>query len=349
MRVETSVIQWNIRGVRNKKQEIIHLLKQNKATVSALQETLMPVNRLHKIPGYSLIARDGVYNRRQHGGVAMYIHADLLFKVLPLSSPLQAVAATIQLKKKLITICNVYNSRSHNLTETLLTQLFAEIPKPCIILGDFNAYSPRWGCASSDTRGRIIESFLDRNDLVVMNNGAPTHPNNSTDSTIDLTFCSPTIAQDFDWNTIPFLHDSDHFPIVLSTQLEEPDPTPIRLIKKANWDIYESSAAWDNLPEDITSNGEALQILYDRINFACDEAIPSTIPTKFFPKPWWTAELTQSKNRRERFYIIYRRKRSLQSAINWRKARAEHKNLVRKCKEKSWLEYISDFNDTACI
>ena len=344
MITKTSILQWNIRGVHNKKQEIIQLIDQCKASVIALQETLMPANRLHKIPGYSVIGKDGVHNFRQHGGVAIYIHSDIPFEEIALTSPLQAVAATIQLRNRL-TLCNVYNSRSHNLSANLLNQLYSELPKPCIILGDFNAYSPLWGCASSDTRGNIIASFLENSNLVLLNNGAPTHPNQTADTAIDLTFSSPEISEDFEWNTIPSVFDSDHFPITLSTELTEPNPFQIRLLKKANWDIYKGSSAWNNLPQELGSNEEVLQNLYDRINTACDDAIPKTTPSKFFPKPWWTPELTESRNRRERFYKIHRRKRTPQDAINWRRARAQHKNLVRQCKEKSWREYISDFNE----
>ena len=77
MRLKTSIVQWNIRGVHNKKQEIIHIVEQNQASIIALQETLMRINRLHKIPSYSVIVKDSVHNRRQHCGVALYIHADV--------------------------------------------------------------------------------------------------------------------------------------------------------------------------------------------------------------------------------------------------------------------------------
>ena len=344
MRLKTSIVQWNIRGVHNKKQEIIHILEQNQASIVALQETLMPIDRLHKIPNYSVFAKDGVHNRRQHGGVALYIRNDVPKKEITLTTSLQAVAATVQLKKQ-FTICNIYNSRSHTLTANLLHQLYSELPKPCIIVGDFNAYSPLWGCASTDARGRAVETFINTSDLILMNNGTPTHPNINNDSAIDLSLCSPAISLDFEWNVIPSLYDSDHFPITLTTEITEPDPSPIRLIKKADWNLFHASQAWNNLPQELPTNDETLKIFYERMNTACNEAIPQTVPSKFFPKPWWTPELTLTRSRRERFYQIYRRTRNLQAGIRWRKARAEHKNLVRLSKEKSWKEYISEFNE----
>ena len=61
---------------RNMEQEneLIHLLNQHKARIIAIQETTMTTNYLYKIPKYTLIAKDGTLNHRNHGGVAMYIN-----------------------------------------------------------------------------------------------------------------------------------------------------------------------------------------------------------------------------------------------------------------------------------
>ena len=141
MPTASTIVQWNICGVRNKKPELIHLASQFKTDIIALQETLMPAQFLHEIPGYSVIGIDGTYNRRNHGGVALYIHQNIPFSPIPLTTQIQAVAATIQLKTK-FTICNIYNSRSHQLSLNDLKQLYNQLPQPCMLLGDFNAYHP---------------------------------------------------------------------------------------------------------------------------------------------------------------------------------------------------------------
>ena len=145
----------------------------------------------------------------------MYIHEDIPQTVVHLNTELQAIAATVHLKSKL-TICNVYNSRNHSLTVNSLNQLYDQLPQPCLILGDFNAYSPTWGCNNLDARGRNIETFIDEANLILLNNGAPTHPNNTNDTAIDLSLSSPIISQDFEWNPIlssrqrPLPNYSDH-------------------------------------------------------------------------------------------------------------------------------------------
>ena len=348
MNFTTSVIQWNIRGIKNKKDELTQLMSTYKASVVALQETLMPTEYLHKIANYSVLGKDGTHNRRSHGGVALYIHTDVHYSPIFLSTTLQAVAATVQLKSR-VTICNIYNSRSHQFSLTDLQHLYNQLPQPCILLGDFNAYHPLWGCSSVDARGQILESFISGSDLIVMNNGAPTHPNTLTDSAIDLSLCSPLVSEDFEWNTLPSVLDSDHFPIILTTHTSFPHPSPIRVMGKADWFAYETSEAWESLPQAIVHNEEALEDLYNRINRACDEAIPTTTPSKFFPKPFWTPDLKRSRAVRERLYQKYRRSPTLSNHIRWKQARAMHKNNVRKHKEREWSEFTSNLNDDVPI
>ena len=117
-----TILQWNIQGVKNKKPEITNLINQFNAQVLALQETLMPVKFLHKIPGYTVMGCDGTHNRRNHGGVAIYIHQDTPFSNITLSTSIQAVAATIHLKRK-FTICNIYSYCEYQNQEALLTTL----------------------------------------------------------------------------------------------------------------------------------------------------------------------------------------------------------------------------------
>ena len=308
----------------------------------------MSKNYLYKFKNYECYAKDGTFNNRWNGGVALYINESIPQREITLQTPLQAIAVTVQLKSK-ITICCIYNSRSMAFSSILLQNLYNQLPQPCLILGDLNGYSPLWGCIQADPRGNMIENFINHCDLAILNNGAPTHPNPINDTAIDLSLCSPTILEEFDWNTIPSVLDSDHYPILLSTEINEPDPSPIRQIKKADWTTFTNSTAWNNFPQDNLSNEDLLQDLYNRINLACDEAIPYTVPSKFYPKPFWTPELTRTRHIRETLYQRYRRNRTIQNKIDWHRARAIHKNKVQIQKEASWKDYISDFDETMPI
>ena len=64
-------------------------------------------------------------------------------------------------------------------------------------------------------------------------------------------------------------------------------------IRKANWDIYETSDAWLQMPPLHLSNNDLVEDLYDQIRTATNEAIPQTAHSKFYPRPWWGPELQQ--------------------------------------------------------
>ena len=312
--IGTSIIQWNIQGLSNKKQEILQVIHEHKASILALQETQLKTEFLPKIPDFNVINKEGPSGARQHGGVAMYIHRSVPFDPVDLDTPFQAVAATVHLKTRL-TLCNIYCPPSQLLNPNELLQLFNQLPQPCLLIGDFNAYSTRWGCNTTNTRGRNMESFLENSELELLNNGAPTHPNRVQDTAIDLSLCSPQLLADFEWNTLPTVLDSDHFPIVISTHIDEPNPEPVRIMRKADWMLYRNSTIWENIPENFTDNISMLEDLYSRINSAANEAIPTSRPSRFLPKPWWTPDLTRTKNHGESFYQVYRSNRNLENEI----------------------------------
>ena len=67
----STIVQWNINGIKNNKKEIVELIKTKKASIVALQETLIDSKFLHKIDGFNVMAKNGSNsNGRFHGGVA---------------------------------------------------------------------------------------------------------------------------------------------------------------------------------------------------------------------------------------------------------------------------------------
>ena len=53
--IGTSIIQWNIQGLSNKKQEILQVIHEHKASILALQETQLKTEFLPKIPDFNVI------------------------------------------------------------------------------------------------------------------------------------------------------------------------------------------------------------------------------------------------------------------------------------------------------
>lgn len=345
------LLQWNCQGCRNKKYDINNLIETYKPSVVTLQETMLSANNPFNVSNYNCVRADGHFNRRAHGGVAVFVHESLPYLPVQLNTELQAVAVTVQLSRK-ITICSIYNSRSHSLTEQLLNNLINQLPAPIILMGDFNSYSPLWGSSSTDARGRAVESFIETNSLNVLNNGSPTRVGFNSESAIDLTIISPTLASDCNWEVLPSPRDSDHNPIqvCISTNNRVPpqETLTFRNFKKANWDLFGNHQVWKTLPsEAIINNSSAAQLLedlYSRFNTALNDTTPVVKLSKFYPKPWWSPEVKEAFEKREKAYKIYRQNKSPQNFTKWKKTKAEYRKKSTIWKKESWQKTASEIN-----
>ena len=54
----STIVQWNINGIKNNKKEIVELINSKKASIVALQETLIDSKFLHKIDGFNVMAKN---------------------------------------------------------------------------------------------------------------------------------------------------------------------------------------------------------------------------------------------------------------------------------------------------
>ena len=146
-----SIIQWNAQGITNKKNELAEMIRLHNANISTIQETKLWNYSKFSFPHFTALRKDGNYNKGPHGGVALYINSSIPFQPIELNTPLQAVAASVQINVR-VTLCHINHSRSHVLNQQLLNQLFSELPQPCLIAGDFNAYNALWGSNDADER-----------------------------------------------------------------------------------------------------------------------------------------------------------------------------------------------------
>ncbi|GFN74210.1 dimethylaniline monooxygenase [n-oxide-forming] [Plakobranchus ocellatus] len=95
------------------------------------------------------------------------------FSEIDLKTGLHAAAATISLEKTL-TVCSLYLPPNSPVSKLSLAELFEQLPKPFLVLGHFNAYSPAWGNFRRDGRGRMLEEFTAENDFIILNSGEQT-------------------------------------------------------------------------------------------------------------------------------------------------------------------------------
>ena len=122
-------------------------------------------------------------------------------------------------------------------------KLLIKLPTPFLLLCDFNGHNFIWGSDDVNDKGRIIENFINKNNLCLYNNKTPTylHPATGTYTSLDLSICYPTLLLDYEWKVHDDLCGSDHFPIFLNniaSQLEE--PITRWKLTKADWQYFKA-------------------------------------------------------------------------------------------------------------
>lgn len=56
---------------------------------------------------------------------------------------------------KTISSCSVYITPNDPIDGTELDKLLKQLPKPFILMGDFNSHNIIWGCKNTDPKGRL--------------------------------------------------------------------------------------------------------------------------------------------------------------------------------------------------
>ena len=209
-------------------------------SVACLQETLLRDTNWQPGSTYK-IERSPHIGGGQNRGAAILLHASLQYCRLSLHTTLEAVAVTVHSDRK-YAICSLYLSPNSNITKEELKDLIDQLPRPYLLVGDFNAKHPAWDLENpADARGRIIQNLIVEESIGLLNQGRPTHHHVQTNSlsAIDLCLSSVGILGDFQLEMDEDLHGSDHFPMYITKAEYLPQQgVPRWLINRANWERF---------------------------------------------------------------------------------------------------------------
>ena len=159
-----------------------------------------------------------------------------------LNTERQTIAISVTLDRE-ITICSVYIPPSFSLKIEHFDSLLKQLPSPYLLLGYFNGHNILWGNKENNSRGELIENFITNNDTCLMNDKSITYMHYPTGffSSIDLSFCHPSLFLDFNWSVCKDQHHSDHFPIIIKSNTSTvEDHNPKWKLNKANWEAFQS-------------------------------------------------------------------------------------------------------------
>ncbi|GFO04556.1 RNA-directed DNA polymerase from mobile element jockey [Plakobranchus ocellatus] len=336
--VMDTVVQWNIRGFRSNFEELKLLLNQSQSAVVALQECRLGEGQVPP-RGYTLLLPRG---GSPAGEAALLIRNGTRFSEIDLKTGLHAAAATISLEKTL-TVCSLYLPPNSQVSKLSLTELFEQLPKPFLVLGDFKAHSPAWGDSRRDGRGRMLEEFTAEKDLIFLNSGEQTfvHLAYHSTSAIDLAVASPSIAAECSWAAHSDLCGSDHFPIflTLSSNFSSNVNTSFNF-KKADWNRFGDLCKL-SLDDSVADIEQFTSKLLD----AARSSIPFHKGTKNKTRvPWFTQECRQALWERKKAQRKYFKTPSFENFVNLKKQKAKVKFVIKNSKKQPWKTYISSLN-----
>ena len=152
------------------------------------------------------------------GGVSVLIRNDIPHSKINITANIQVVAIKAKLHK-VVNICSIYIPPSDDIDKNELKNRIDQLPRPFIILGDFNSHNTLWGCKDTNKMGKMLEKVINENDMGLLNNVAFTYvnPSSGNHSVIDLSICDLIAHMAFVWNVYDDSCGSDHFPTLIQS------------------------------------------------------------------------------------------------------------------------------------
>ena len=136
-------------------------------------------------------------SQRPSGGSSILVQSSCPQREIKLVTNLQAVAVSVTHNKD-IAICSVYIPPNFHLETEHLDRLLKQHPSPSLLVSDFNGHNILWGCKDNNPKGNIIEDFITKNNLCLMNDNSYTYLHLATGkfSSLDLSLCHPSLLLD---------------------------------------------------------------------------------------------------------------------------------------------------------
>uniref|UniRef100_T1I8R4 Endo/exonuclease/phosphatase domain-containing protein n=1 Tax=Rhodnius prolixus TaxID=13249 RepID=T1I8R4_RHOPR len=342
-----SILQWNMNGYPTHKEELRKLIKEKSPLLVCLQEThLKPRNNL-TIPHYNCYRRDFLQGQRACGGVGILVRDDIICQKILINSNFQTVIVKVCLLHP-ITVCSIYIPPRQNINLEEMNSFLRQIQGPTLLLGDFNAHHIVWGSEVTESRGRELLDAIEEQNLILLNDGSKTFLSSSfgTMSAIDLSISSVSLVTRLEWNVLEDSYGSDHFPICIHMEngIQAQERPKRWRIKQANWELYAERSSLKE--QELQGNIEELsQLINQKILLAAKAAIPETkvVPHRI-TVPWWSEECQEAVRKRRRAIRRFKRHCTRANFIEYKKANAEARRLIKLRKKITWANYVSSLN-----
>ena len=348
----TNVIQWNCEGIKSKfnNGDIHQLIKETNTNCLCLQETKLQPDAnfvIKKFKSY-LNNKDIEEGQHAHGGVAIFVRNFISSYRINLETELQAVAVSVKFRKR-ITLCSLYLPPGEPVSKRDMENLLQQLPKPFMILGDFNAHHHVWhDPRREDDRGKMLAEFIEEQDVALLDKNKFTSiwKVDKSFSHVDLSLCSVDLLTQFRWDVNEEPLSSDHFPILLKSEIQRNNTgSPKWITKKADWNLYRSCTEEYKSAEEFTTVAEVASFFETMVIEAAEKAVPKTKGNgNRQSPPWWNDECRTAIRKRKTAFRRYSRITSSYNYNRFSKARAEAKRVIKRSKKRTWASFINSIN-----
>lgn len=341
-------LQWNCNGFKSHFNDLKILIRETNPFCIALQETNLLGHENRTLKHFKIHRKDGPNPNHGHHGVLLAIHESIYSESITLNTNLQAVAAKIH-HHFTFSICNIYLPQDPSIETQHLLDIFHQLTRPVLFVGDLNGHNPLWGSKDLNTRGKKIENFIELSDLLLLNTTQPTYLSSTygTFSSLDLSLCSSTIYNNLDWIVLPDLHGSDHFPIQIKflNSNNSVRTNPKWLLDKADWPKFTSLATPPQKSPSDLSIEEGCESILNAITQAANTSIPKTSGSPKRPTvPWFNKQCKEAIKYRRRAYKKFQKHMTTENLIEYKKHRAICRKTFNHYKTESWKTYVSSIN-----
>jgi ribonuclease HI len=355
------IFQWNCRSISANLLQFENHIYSEKYAILALQSLNVVSQKLPNLKNYFFPPLCHCDKDSKKVQTALYIRCDLEYEKIndfPIPTDTESTfytSARVKIQEHILNVISVYLPRGPRGDNTDWLKSIRVSDKKWMLLGDFNAHSPFWDSECSHvTCNRFIDNIVDSK-LVLLNDGKITRiPDIETHkpSAIDLSLVSPELALDFEWFPLEDSLGSDHFPLVICTNLNEKqinckyhDKIPKFKYHLADWDAYE---AFLLLYDEELVKDEDVEKFYSKFCKALIEAAEYSIPKK---KPqligthsgnaWWNDECKQAVASKKDAFKRWLKNRSSKNFCDMKKAKIICNKTIAHAKKTYWEDFCS--------
>ena len=226
-----------------------------------------------------------------------------------------------------------------------MDNLLQQLPSPYILVGDFNGHNILWSGQNNDSRVELVENFITKNDICVMNDKSyPYHsPSTKSFTSIDLSFCHPSLYLDYNWSVCEDLND--HFPIIIEQNaFSTEDHNPKWKLNRVNWDLFNTLCTGKLVPENFKESSDPIADFTSSLIEISKECIPQTSinPTK--RNPWYNDDCKEAIKQHKQPLSKFKISPNTNNFNDIKVFRDKARRTIKISKRKSWRSYVSKIN-----